>query len=176
MNIRSVSHVGLTVSDFERSVRWYSEMFGFKLVSEQILDEEQVSELYSLYELDNNSIRLGFLRGRKGGVIEIFEFQSSLPAEHMTWNRPGPTHITLDVKNVKRWYRDLKDRGVEFCTEPQVTDGNEWIFLKDPDGNLIELIDLKHNYYLIRALGGIAGWFMARGKFKEYYLEAGDAR
>lgn len=170
MKIRSLSHVGLTVSNFEKAVKWYYDMFGFRLISEQVLQEEQVNNLYPLYKLKNTEIHLGFLRAPKGGVVEIFEFSNSLPEEQVIWNKPGLTHMTYDVKNIKKWYNELKRKGVEFFSEPQQTDGTEWVFLKDPDGNLIELIDLKANYGVIRILGGIAGKVMAKGKFKKYYL------
>lgn len=169
MKIRSLSHVGLTVSNFEKAVKWYHEHFGCWLISEQTLGKEQVNKLYELYGLRDTTIRLGFLRFPKGGVIEIFEFNPSLPSEKTLWNKPGPTHITLDVKNVHKWYNDLKDRGVYFFSEPQNTDGNQWVFLKDMDGNLIELIDLKLNYPAIRLFGALAGKQMAKTKFKNYY-------
>ncbi|SHK24266.1 VOC family protein [Paramaledivibacter caminithermalis] len=176
MKIRSVSHVGLTVSDFEKSVKWYYEMFGFKLISEKIINKEQAEELYELYRLKNTAVRLGFLRSPKGGIIEIFEFSSCLPSKHPVWNRPGPTHIALDVKNLKGWYNTLKNKGVEFFSEPQTTSGSDWVFLKDPDGNLIELIDLKYNYRIVKWLGGIVGKLMANGKFKKYYSEDDNAK
>lgn len=169
MKIKSLSHVGLTVSNFEDAVKFYSETFGFKLISEQILEKEQVQELYNLYRLKDTKIRLGFLRAPKGGVVEIFEFNPSLPTEHTVWNKPGATHFTLDVKNVHKWYRVLKEKGVYFFSEPQTTDGTDWVFMKDPDGNLIELIDLKFNYTIIRLLGGLVGSIMSKHKFSKYY-------
>jgi catechol 2,3-dioxygenase-like lactoylglutathione lyase family enzyme len=171
MKIRSLSHVGLTVSNFDKSVKWYYDMFGFRLISEQILDEDQVGRLYPLYRLRNVKIHLGFLRAPKGGVVEIFQFSSTLPSEHTIWNKPGPTHITFDVKNINKWYKNLKKEGVHFFSEPQRTHGTDWVFLMDPDGNLIELIDLKINYTVVRILGGIVGKIMAKGKFNKYYLE-----
>ncbi|MCT4687235.1 VOC family protein [Vallitalea sp.] len=105
MKIRSLSHVGITVSNFEDAVDFYSRTFGF-------------------------------LRAPKGGVVEIFEFFPSVPSQHPVWNKPGPTHFTLDVKNVKQWYNVLKAKGITFLCEPQNTDGTEWVFMKDPDGNL----------------------------------------
>ncbi|MCT4597136.1 MAG: VOC family protein [Vallitalea sp.] len=169
MKIKSLSHVGLTVSNFESAVKFYSETFGFKLISEQLLDKDQVNELYNLYGLKDTKIRLGFLRAPKGGVIEIFEFYPSLQAKNTIWNKPGLTHFTLDVNNVNKWYRRLKEKGIYFYSEPQNTDGTDWVFMKDPDGNLIELIDLKINYTIIRILGGIAGSIMKKSKFKSYY-------
>ncbi|MCQ1529487.1 VOC family protein [Lutispora saccharofermentans] len=171
MKVRSLSHAGLTVSSFEKAVKWYHESFGCWLISEQTLPREQVKELRELYGVEDASVRLGFLRFPKGGVIEIFEFTPLLPVEKMRWNKPGPTHITLDVKNVPKWYEHLKDKGVYFFSPPQDTDGNKWVFMKDPDGNLIELIDLKFNYPAIRILGSLIGKIMAGGKFKKYYTE-----
>ncbi len=169
MKIRSFSHVGLTVSNFEVAVKWYHDMFGFRLIDEQVLDAEQVNNLYALYRLHNTKVRLGFLRAPKGGVVEIFEFTPSKSPQDVCWNKPGLTHITLDVKNIEKWYQHLKSKDVHFFSKPQRTGKVEWVFLKDPDGNLIELIDLKANYQIIRLLGGVAGKAMAKGKFRKYY-------
>ncbi len=169
MKVRSLSHGGLTVNNFEESVKWYHETFGCYLISEQYLTKEQVKDLEELYGVKDTEVRLGFLRFPKGGVIEIFQFSPPGEKENMIWNKPGPTHLTLDVKHIHKWYNELLEKGIHFFSEPQVTDGNEWVFLKDPDGNLIELIDLKFNYLAIRLLGGIIGKTMKKGKFKEYY-------
>ncbi|MGL1890555.1 MAG: VOC family protein [Spirochaetaceae bacterium] len=170
MKIRSVSHIGLTVSNFEKSVSWYHKYFGFLLIDEQTLDSETVKSLFPLYELEDNSVRLGFLRAPKGQVIEIFEFKNQLESSHPLWHKPGPTHFTLDVRNVPKWFNTYKDE-LNFLIEPQETAGSQWIFLKDPDGNLVELMDLKLNYFIIMWLGGIAGKVMKATKFKEYYKD-----
>ena len=169
MRIKSLSHAGITVTDFAAAVKWYHDKFGFWLISEQELAPEVLKELHELYQVEDAAVRQGFLRVPGGGVIEIFEFTPSLPGEKIKWNKPGVTHLTLDVKNVHRWYEKLKSQGVYFFSAPQNTDGNEWVFMRDPDGNLIELIDLKLNYPLIRYWGGIAGRVMSWSKFKQYY-------
>lgn len=169
MKVRSLNHVGLTVSSFKNSVRWYHEMFGLSLVSDQVIDRVQAAKLYNLYGLGEVDIKLGFLKVPGGGVIEIFEFSPAAAAQKICWNRPGPTHFTMDVKDITRWYNKLKHNHVEILCEPQNTNGTEWFFMKDPDGNLIELIDLKTNYRILKFLGSIVGWAMARGKYKKYY-------
>ncbi|WP_157949984.1 VOC family protein [Vallitalea okinawensis] len=169
MKARSLSHVGVTVTDFENAVRWYHDTFGCYLISELHLDKEQVEGLYELYGLKDTSIRIGFLRFPKGGVIEIFEFSPTLEKSKVKWNQPGYTHVALDVKNVNKVYQCLKAKGVQFYSEPQKNNGSDWVFLKDPDGNLIEIMDLKFNYHAIRLLGGIVGRVMKHGSFKKYY-------
>lgn len=53
MKVRSLSHAGLTVSNFEAAVKWYHEIFGSWLISEQVLESEQVKDLYNLYGVED---------------------------------------------------------------------------------------------------------------------------
>ena len=168
MKVKSLSHVGITVKNFEKSVKWYWEHFKMPLLSIGTMTENEIEKMEKLYGLKDTSVKFGFLRCPKGGVIEIFEFSKTLPPESI-WNRCGTSHLTLDVKNVKKWHQYLSGKGVDFLCKPQTTDGTEWAFLKDPDGNLIELIDLKFNYFAIRKLGSLAGFFMRKNKYKKYY-------
>lgn len=168
MKIKSFSHVGLTVSNFESAVNWYHQNFGFVLISEKVLDKETVAKLWPLYQVADTTVRLGFLRAPKGQVLEIFEFGNQVKEPRQVWNAPGATHFTLDVSNVSKWVSQNRGK-LNFIIEPQTTDGNDWVFLRDPDGNLIELIDLKMNYHVIRLLGGIAGAVMKKTNFKHYY-------
>lgn len=170
MKVKSLSHIGLTVSDFEAAVRWYHDKFGCRLIDENILPPAQVTALKNLYGVEDTSIKLGFLRAPGGGVVEIFEFEEKLKMEKVRWNRPGLTHMTFDVKNVERWYKKLKGDGVQFFSEPQTTKGADWVFLKDPDGNLIELIDMKMNNTIIKSfVGAFVALIFGRSKYKAYY-------
>jgi len=158
----------LTVTNFESAVSWYHKHFGFVLISEKVLDKKTVTELWPLYQVANTTVRLGFLRAPGGQVLEIFEFSNQVKDPRQVWNAPGVTHFTLDVKHVHQWVS--QNRGIlNFIIEPQTTDGNDWVFLRDPDGNLIELIDLKMNYHIIRKLGGIVGAVMKKTIYKRYY-------
>lgn len=170
MKIKSISHIGLTVSDFEKAVRWYSEKFGFSLIDVKEMSTKQIESLPKLYGLNNTSVKFGFLRAPGGCVLEIFQFTPTANKENVCWNRPGPTHFTLDVKDVRMWYNRLKAQGVEFCSEPQSTSGTDWVFLRDPDGNLIELIDLKILRGVIQSrLGSVVAKVFRSGKYKKYY-------
>ncbi|MBN2658496.1 MAG: VOC family protein, partial [Spirochaetales bacterium] len=71
MKVKSLSHVGLTVSDFASAVRWYHDKFGCRLIDDNTLPPAQVTALKDLYGLENSSIKLGFLRVPGGGVVEI---------------------------------------------------------------------------------------------------------
>lgn len=169
MRIKSLSHAGLTVADFERSVAWYHEAFGFLLVSEDWLGAEETAALFPLYGVKDARVRMGFLRAPGGSVIELFEFEPKAEAGPLAWNAPGFTHAALDVSGLPSWMRHLKERGVDFVTPAQKTGNVDWAFLRDPDGNLLELIDLGGSRPALKIAGGLVGALLKRGKYASYY-------
>ena len=169
MRIKSISHSGLTVSDFEAAVAWYHRHFGFLLVSEDRLGPEETRELFPLYQVEGARVRMGFLRAPRGAVIELFQFDPARGGEAPVWNAPGFTHVALDVSGLQVWVKSLSAAGVEFVTRPQRTGSVEWAFLRDPDGNLVELIDLKAARPALRTIGGILGATLKKGKYSTYY-------
>ncbi|HPE90250.1 MAG TPA: VOC family protein [Spirochaetia bacterium] len=169
MKARSICHAGLTVSDFGAAVRWYHDTFGFLLVSEDELGPDRTAELFPLYGVEGARVRMGFMRAPGGSVLEIFEFSPKAERRDPTWNAPGFTHLAMNVSGVAAWYERLKAAGESFVTPPQRTGSVDWAFMRDPDGNLVELIDLKALRPAIRLVGGALGAVMKRGKFAERY-------
>lgn len=150
MIVKSLSHPGITVKNFEAAAKWYNEVFGFNAMGPPVeMDAQTVNALKPLYNLEDVAVRFGFLVGPNAAAIEVFEFTETLPADH-TWNRPGSTHFALDVDDAPAWCEFLKKRDdVEIVIEPICSDSADWFFIRDPDGNLIELIDIKGAYNLL---------------------------
>lgn len=168
--IHGLLHAGVTVTDFEAAVKWYHENFNCLLVSEQWIKGEDAEALAELYGTHGLTIRLGFMRTPDGGVLEIFEFQPKGEKIPLEWNRPGWTHACISVRNVPKIREKLESRGVEFVTDTQHTAGADWAFLKDPDGNLLEIMDLGVAQRLpLKWLGWTQGLIMKMGKCKSYY-------
>ena len=105
-------------------------------------------------------------------MLEIFDFTPQQPAGEVKWNRVGLTHISVDVKTSYKWYEELRKKGVEIVSEVQESKhGHTFFFAKDCDGNLIELIDLKYRYPLLRYLGWLGGWIFRRVMYRKHYVE-----
>ena len=114
--------------------------------------------------------KIGWIRVPGGGVLEIFEFTPQLPARIVPWHGVGLTHISFNVRNLQRWYDYLVSKGVECVSRPERSPrGHSFFFAKDFDGNLIELMDLGHMYYVLGWLGPLGGWLFRRGMYKQYY-------
>ncbi|MDY6076874.1 VOC family protein [Mobiluncus sp.] len=176
-----LGHTGVTVSNFERSVAWYDRVFGMKLMNYMEISGDDLKPVERLYHVEGlKLVRLGFMSSRSGNVLELFEFDPPLPGfdqpgsdtpggERETWNRPGYTHIAFNVSNVKGWVNRLRAEGVEFMNEPVRSSGADWAFFRDPDGNLIEVIDLHVTRLALGKLGVPIGTIMKYLMFKSFY-------
>jgi hypothetical protein len=52
--------------------------------------------------------------------------------------------------------------------EPAREGNTEFSFVLDPDGHLVEFIDMKLLYLANKLLGGVIGWLNMRGKYHRY--------
>ena len=169
MRARSFSHTGITVSDFDKAVQFYWEVFGCPLVGVADTPPDRVREFFGV-DAPQPSCKIGWIRVPGGAVLEIFEFQPRLPPNTIPWNRVGLTHISFNVRNLARWYVYLRRKGVECVSKPERSPrGHSFFFVKDFDGNLIELMDLGFMYYVLDWLGPLGGWLFRKTMYRRYY-------
>ena len=76
----------------------------------------------------------------------VFRRRSNKPVERIEkkTNNPlvGLIHLAFAVDNLNQTAKELMQKGVQFDVEPLDAKGNVRIaFFKDPDGNVIELIE-----------------------------------
>lgn len=169
MRARSFSHCGITVSSFNAAVRFYWENFGCPLVGVADTQPERVRAFFGVVA-EQPRCKIGWIRVPGGGVLEIFEFQPRLPPDAIPWNRVGLTHISFNVRNLPAWHDYLSSKGVECVSRPERSPrGHSFFFVKDFDGNLIELMDLGYKYHVLKWLGPLGGWLFRHGMYKQYY-------
>jgi len=137
-----LTHIGICVSDWERSLRFYRDVLGFKHVSEiQVAGEPS----NTLLQLDNVELRAIYLE-RDGTRIELLHFKS--PGHRgdgatRPMNQLGLTHLSLRVDNLAATLADLKKAGVQILQRTHIdipAFEAAAIFITDPDGMLIELL------------------------------------
>jgi catechol 2,3-dioxygenase-like lactoylglutathione lyase family enzyme len=166
---QSFSHVGITVSDFKKAVRFYWDVFGCPLVGVADTPPERVRAFFGI-AADMPSCKIGWIRVPGGATLEIFEFQPQQSAVAIPWNQIGLTHMSFNVRNIEKWHDYLVAKGVECLGRPERSPrGHSFFFAKDFDGNLIEMIDLGYMYYVLRWLGPLGGFIFRRGRYKQYY-------
>ncbi len=131
----SLNHVGISVPDFDASVKWYHDMFGFKL-------------LRKMHQAENPDMDFGIIQ--RGNVrIELFQVVKGKPLPDY---RSDPTadlyvhgvkHFAFQVKNIKKVLAELEAKGVKVSKPLTENPRTSFVFVNDNAGNAIELIEPK---------------------------------
>ncbi len=166
--VRSLAQVGITCTDIEKSMKFYHGILGLPLLEGIDVPEDQRRDIYGLK--DDTKVTLFLFRTGNGGFIELFKFDPiGGPHQDVVWNRPGITHLALDVKNLPEVMKRLNAAGIEFVCPVKNNLGTDFVFTRDPDGNLVELIDMKGLYWPARILGGVIAKMGMKTKYKNLY-------
>jgi catechol 2,3-dioxygenase-like lactoylglutathione lyase family enzyme len=177
MKARSFSHVGITVKNFNEFVRFYWDVFGCPLVG---VSDSPTDRVRGFFGVDPSTslgasqpvptCKIGWIRVPGGAVLEIFEFQPQQPFVQGPWNRVGMTHFSLNVSGIHKWHAYLKGKGVTIVSDPlKSPNGGQWFFfIRDCDGNLIEIMDLGPLYYVLKWLGPLGGFLARHGYVQDY--------
>jgi catechol 2,3-dioxygenase-like lactoylglutathione lyase family enzyme len=169
VKVRDFSHVGITVSNFNRAVQFYADVFGCPLVGVADTPSERVRTFFGV-DAAGATCKIGWIRAPGGATIEIFEFQPQQPAIDTPWNRIGLTHLAFNVRGTAKWYDYLVSQGVECLSRPERSPrGHTFFFARDLDGNLIEIMDLGRMYHVLKWLGPLGGLLFRRGRYAKYY-------
>ena len=142
MKIDTLTHIGITVSNVDRSIEFYAKNFGMTLHRRNEFPEAFFEKAKSLYNLEHTTCKTAVLKTPNGIQLELFEFSKKLPDEQVPWNRNGITHFAVTTDNVEEFAKQLRQNNVEFCMEVGVRpDKGHWVFVRDPDGNLVEVME-----------------------------------
>ncbi|GEM_PF-340979 len=163
MRIKGLSQVGMAVKDLRKSLWFYNEILRFPIISVKELSSGVIDEVYGLKK--DQKVKFALLRTGWGTIIELFEMPHLKKEAKADSDRPAMTHIALDVGNIKGAKRRLAKAGIDPVSGPMVVEGTEVMFLKDPDGHLVELIDMGVFYYVNRYIGSVVGRLISRAKY-----------
>lgn len=124
MELQTLHHVAIIVSDYEKSKDFYTNLLGFPIIRENFRADR------GDYKLD---LKLGDME------LEIF----GIPGAPKRPNYPeacGLRHLAFKVDHIESVIGELSQKGIE--TEPVRIDsftGKKMTFFKDPDGLPLEL-------------------------------------
>ncbi len=143
MEVGVVYHTGFTVSDIERSVAFYRDVLGMRLVRRQTGTAPYLARVTGF---DGVRLEIALLQPADGGsMLELLQYVSHpAPATDRATNRPGTGHLCFNVDDLRAAGAALSRRGVTLVSAPtEITAGSHaggWaVYLRDPDGFTVEL-------------------------------------
>ena len=125
----AVDHPAIACRDTRRQIDWYRRVLGMRVIAQN--DADPPTALMG-YDQDL----------RHGAVIELMPAREA-GAEPASVARfaPGLRHLALRVGDFEEALEFLKERGVEFLSEPGVaTGGGRIVSFRDPEGNELQIV------------------------------------
>ena len=142
--INGVHHFALTVADIDRSIAFYRG-FGFELVSDREVEGGYVEEITGV---PGAHLRITHLNGF-GHNLELLEYRRPRGAERARGLQDvGSAHICLLTDDLDAECERLHAANVPFRSPGPLTTtsgpnkGGRGVYVEDPDGNAVEIVQL----------------------------------
>lgn len=143
--ITGFNHTSFTVADIDKSVRFWTEMLGFKAAS---VSPRQGEWQEAVTGIANASLMVAHLYGHGHHVEFIQYLRGAMPGTPSQPAFPGTAHVCLEVDDIAQTWSELLAAGatsqgriasvrsgpVEDCLAG---------YIRDPNGIIIELLEMK---------------------------------
>ena len=172
MKARSFSHVGITVSDFNRAVQFYWDVFGCPLVGVADTPPDRVRSFFGVDGRAAAHARSAGSACRAARCSRSSSSSRSCRRGAIPWNRVGLTHFSFNVQRTRRSGTTIcVSKGVECVSKPETLAARPLVLLcqglrRQPDR------DDGSRLHALRPrswLGPLGGWLFRRGMYKRYY-------
>jgi catechol 2,3-dioxygenase-like lactoylglutathione lyase family enzyme len=151
----TVAHVGVTVTDLDRALRWYGEVLDLEPIGGPVEVQAQQGHggavAADVFGPRFGRFRQAHLTSANGVAIELFEFlepKTERRRESFEYWKTGIFHLCLATPDIVRLAERIAGNGGRlrssrvweiFPGEPYRT-----CYCEDPDGNVIELYSHSH--------------------------------
>lgn len=140
--IKNIRHTGIVVDELEKSLYFYKDLLGFKIIKQMREKSTYIDNVLALKDVEVTTIKMS---APDGQMIELLKYHShpvkSIPRRICDI---GITHIAFTVGNLDSVFNRLKGEGLLFNAPPQLSpDGYAKVtFCTAPEGTLIELVEV----------------------------------
>ena len=143
--LSEIHHLGLTVSELERSITFYGDTLGMNLIRRRpSVTADYVANQTGYDEVELNVASFEISPGSRQ-TLEVVQYMNHVgqPLAAKT-NRAGSSHLCLLVDDLRAAYAGLSQKGVSFQSEPvEITagpnSGGLVVYFNDPDGYTFEM-------------------------------------
>lgn len=147
--LKEVMHIGITVSNIDKSIEFYRDILGLSFKGEILMEGKETDILFGR---KNSKARVAYLNG-SGEIIappvELIQFTDvDTENKERSLYRTSISEICFRVEDIDKVYKKLIEKGIECISEPQYFDFTEYgfgkskaIYFRDPDGIILELME-----------------------------------
>ena len=126
MRITGIHHITLLVSDVERSLGFYRNVLGMRLVEQTVNDDDRNARHFIFGDADGRAL------------VTCLEYPD---LDEGKVGRGSTHHFALAVETeaeLNAWKQYLTEKGIA-TTDVMDRTGTKSIYLRDPDGHILEI-------------------------------------
>ena len=143
-----IYHVGLTVSDLERSIAFYRDVLGLEFQGEIFMEGEETDKMF---RRANCKARVAYLNGSENmetPPVELIQFvDNEVKRVQSNLFMTSISELCFYTDDIDTVYKKLIEKNVECLSEPQYFDfssqgigKSKAFYFKDPDGIILEMM------------------------------------
>ena len=141
--IASIRHTGIVVNDIDKSLNFWCNTLGFKLIKKMT---EQGSEIDLMIGLKNVKVTTAKLSDANGNLLELLKFHSH-PDIKCWEGKPystGITHIAIKVDDFDETIAKFKELGIKLENKPIISRDKKVkvVYIRCIEGLLIEIVQV----------------------------------
>jgi catechol 2,3-dioxygenase-like lactoylglutathione lyase family enzyme len=151
---RTINHIAVSVTDLNRAVKWYKEVFGFTVVNGPVEFEADDTSLgiaaRDIHGPNFRKMRMVWLSSGNQVGFEMFEYidpKAERRIDNFEYWKSGFFHICVTDPNIEELCKKISDCGGRQRSRIWDVDpdkGYKIAFCEDPFGNVIEIY--THSY------------------------------
>ncbi|MDQ6524499.1 VOC family protein [Nocardioides sp. LHD-245] len=146
--LTSLNHIGFSVADLDRSVEFYTKLFGYPPYFNEVYDVEYVGRIVG-YPGAVQHAAFFRLPGEQGLFLELIQYLHPKPeVVAMESYNAGIAHLCLQVDDLEAEFERISAIGGRFRSESVVQsdygiyEGARSAYFRDPDDISIQLVEL----------------------------------
>lgn len=146
--IGRIYHVGLTVSDLDKSIAFYRDILGLEFQGELMMIGEETDKMF---QKKNCKVRVAYLNGSKHietPPVELIQFvDNKINKVKSDLFTTSISELCLYTDDIDFVYKKFVENHVECLSDPQYFDfsaqgfgKSKAFYFKDPDGIILEMM------------------------------------
>ena len=137
--IKSLGHVGLGVTDMQRSLEFYRDFLGMKVLMELDIKDNRIGRVIGVKAA---ACKIAHLQ-LGDGILELFQYtnpKGSNKAKNINQYDQGLIHIGFEVDDFHAHIKQLEQKNIKLLGEPVEFRPDVWVaYFYGPDGEVCEI-------------------------------------
>ena len=142
----NIRHIGLVIKNVNKSLYFWCELLGFKIISDQI---ESGSSLSKILKIKKVKVRTIKIQDNNKNMLELLYFFNTKKNKfgrslNLKTNHFGFTHLALTVNQIDNLCKLLEKNKIKLNSKPILSKDKKvkMTYIKSPEGVFVELVQI----------------------------------